>query len=182
MDIDQKHVGTAVPANAPETKTIAQKEKQKQKDKQKGWHTDTKSYLYVLQCEQGKFYVGVTEKNPEERFVEHLQNADRSATWTSKYPPIKILDSRPCTDWHDEENVTLNYMSEYGMDNVRGGSFTQILLPDYLRRYVQTRLNTIKNTCYLCNSTSHYARSCPFQQPGKTGSKKFDPHYGHYVG
>lgn len=49
--------------------------------------------LYILKLEQGKYYVGITTKDPERRFLEHKNNI-RSAAWTRKYKPIKILQAK----------------------------------------------------------------------------------------
>jgi predicted GIY-YIG superfamily endonuclease len=86
-------------------------------------------WLYVLKLEQGKYYVGITSKTPEERFKEHV-NGFLAAEWTKVYKPIEIdqtVDLGVTTIERTEafENkVTRRYIKAYGIDNVRGGNLT----------------------------------------------------------
>jgi predicted GIY-YIG superfamily endonuclease len=86
-------------------------------------------WLYALKLEQGKYYVGITSKTPEERFKEHL-SAFLAAEWTKIYKPIKIdqtVDLGVTTFEKAEEyenKVTRRYIKEYGFNNVRGGDIT----------------------------------------------------------
>lgn len=85
-------------------------------------------WLYVLELEQGKWYVGITSKTPEIRFREHLNG--RGANWTRKYKPLKIH----YTEHHGhrsensvklrENRVSREYIKKYGINNVRGGDLT----------------------------------------------------------
>ena len=47
--------------------------------------------------------------------------------WTTKYKPIKVVELIE-GDNYDEDKYTLKYMEQYGIDNVRGGSFCQIII------------------------------------------------------
>jgi predicted GIY-YIG superfamily endonuclease len=85
-------------------------------------------WLYVLKCEQGKYYVGITSQTPERRLQEHL--GGRKTYWTEKYPPISILDKKDLGNSTEQEAkqiedlVTRRYMREKGINNVRGGGLT----------------------------------------------------------
>ncbi|QQS69903.1 GIY-YIG nuclease family protein [Candidatus Saccharibacteria bacterium] len=84
--------------------------------------------LYVLLLEEGKYYVGITSQTPEKRFQEHLHA--RKSYWTEKYPPIKIiqtvdlggLDREAALAY--ENRVVRKYITEKGINNVRGGDIT----------------------------------------------------------
>lgn len=86
--------------------------------------------LYVLRLESEKWYVGITSKTPEERFEGHLRG--RQAYWTQKYRAIAISDQKSLGDlsYQDaldyENKVTLAYMKKYGINNVRGGNYTDV--------------------------------------------------------
>ena len=82
-------------------------------------------YIYILQLEKGKYYVGKT-KNPYFRFENHFYSS--GSEWTKLYKPIRILELIADCDDYDEDKYTLIYMDKYGIDNVRGGSFTTIEL------------------------------------------------------
>jgi predicted GIY-YIG superfamily endonuclease len=86
-------------------------------------------WLYVLKQEQGKYYIGVTSKTPEERFKEHV-NGFLAAEWTKLYKPIELDQTKDLgvTTYERaeafENKVTRRYLKAYGIDNVRGGNLT----------------------------------------------------------
>ena len=88
----------------------------------KHWH------LYILKLEQGKYYVGITTKFPEERYREHARNI-RAAGWTRLHKPLRLFDKQDLGFATKEfaekrENlITLKYMKKYGINNVRGGKY-----------------------------------------------------------
>ena len=81
------------------------------------------AYVYVLQLEDNKYYIGKTT-NPQFRLENHY-TASGSA-WTKKYSPIRVHEIRPDQTDHDEQRITQEYMEKYGIDNVRGGPWCQI--------------------------------------------------------
>jgi hypothetical protein len=86
-------------------------------------------YIYILQLEQGKYYVGKTI-NPSFRLDSHF-NSNGSA-WTKLYKPIKMIELIPNCDDYDEDKYTRMFMDKYGIDNVRGGSFVSVELENQL--------------------------------------------------
>jgi predicted GIY-YIG superfamily endonuclease len=77
----------------------------------------TRSYVYVLELEDNRYYVGRTS-NFIQRMNEHF--TDNGALYTKKYKPIKIkevIEEKTC---YDERDKTLEYMEIYGWENVRG--------------------------------------------------------------
>jgi predicted GIY-YIG superfamily endonuclease len=88
-------------------------------------------WLYVLELEQGKYYVGITSKTPEERSWEH-QHKVRAAYWTMKYPPLKIIHTEDLgsvtkQDAEKRENtVVREQLLRFGTNNVRGGDLRDI--------------------------------------------------------
>ena len=114
-------------------------------------------HIYILQLEQGKYYVGKTN-NPYFRLEQHF-NAHGSA-WTQKYKPIhleKIIDD--CDDF-DEDKWTLKYMTKYGIDNVRGGSFCKIILDKENKNIIQKMIMGSTDKCYICGEKGHFAKDC----------------------
>lgn len=88
-------------------------------------------FIYVLKLQQNKYYIGKTTE-PNFRIDTHF-NAKGSA-WTKKYKPISVSVIIPNCDNYDEDKYTLLYMSKYGIDNVRGGSFVQLKLSEEMQR------------------------------------------------
>lgn len=92
-------------------------------------------WLYVLKLKDNKYYVGITTKTPEIRFLEH-KNGVRVARWVALHPPLSIYDRKDLgtiteTDAKTYENkVVRSYIKKYGIKNVRGGdlSYTEDLV------------------------------------------------------
>lgn len=72
--------------------------------------------------------------------------------WTKKYEPIKIFETIENCDGFNEDKYVLKMMSIHGIDNVRGGSYVQIELPNEEKILLQKRLNMALNRCANCGS------------------------------
>lgn len=115
-------------------------------------------FIYILRLEHGKYYVGKTT-NPEFRIGSHF-DADGSE-WTKLHKPIEVIDIIPDCDDYDENKYTHMYMSEFGIDNVRGGSFVQINLSDSEKKTLQKIINGTTDKCFICGLAGHFASTCP---------------------
>lgn len=82
-------------------------------------------YIYILELEQSKYYVGKTN-HPDFRLDQHFTN--HGSEWTILYKPVKVLRLIPNCDDYDEDKYTRIYMDKFGIDHVRGGSFCTIKL------------------------------------------------------
>lgn len=114
--------------------------------------------IYVLTLEGGKFYVGKTN-NVSKRYREHLSGY-KSSSWTKKYRPIGIEKVYHDADALDEDKITVQYMMMYGIENVRGGPYVSIKLPEDTKRHIQQRIRMASDLCVRCGSSSHFVMSC----------------------
>ncbi len=55
----------------------------------------TSWFLYLLECNNGAYYAGITN-DVEARFAAHLSG--KGARYTRANPPIKIIASKPYSD------------------------------------------------------------------------------------
>jgi hypothetical protein len=117
--------------------------------------------IYVLELENNKFYIGKTNE-PNFRLEQHFNGYGSS--WTKKYKPIKILQIISNCDNFDEDKYTLKFMSEHGINNVRGGSFCEINLPEDNKKTIGRMLNGSTDKCYICGMKGHFANKCIFDQ------------------
>ena len=72
--------------------------------------------IYILKCEQNRYYIGKTERSLDSRIKEHFLN--NGSEWTRKYKPIKLIDTIQNADDFDEDKYTKIYMKKYGINNV----------------------------------------------------------------
>lgn len=86
-----------------------------------------KSYAYVLECSDNKYYVGIAY-NLNKRLKSHFSNKGGSV-FTKIYKPIRCIATYDLnTESRDEseliENLlTIHYAKIYGYENVAGGNF-----------------------------------------------------------
>jgi predicted GIY-YIG superfamily endonuclease len=88
---------------------------------------DKIAFIYVLQCNRGKYYVGKTV-TPRIRFETHFDTFKRnSVIWCDKYPPrevILLLQVPKDEDFRiHEESLSVLVAEKVGIDKVRGGLF-----------------------------------------------------------
>lgn len=82
-------------------------------------------WLYVLQLEAGKYYVGITARSPEKRIRQH--GGRNGARWTMKYKPVAVLELHDLGRLPNfqaeaiEHQVFEDCSQRYGLRNVRGG-------------------------------------------------------------
>jgi hypothetical protein len=114
--------------------------------------------IYVLKLTNNKYYIGKTN-NPEFRINNHFNNS--GSKWTMKYKPIKIVKIFKNCDDYDEDKYTLKYMNQYGIDNVRGGTFTQIKLTDSQKDFINSMINGANDNCFICGKSGHFVSNCP---------------------
>ncbi|KAL3920359.1 MAG: hypothetical protein SGILL_003302 [Bacillariaceae sp.] len=83
--------------------------------------------VYVLECEDGKYYVGSTV-DPKRRFRQHFENPRGGSKWTKFHRPVAIkAQIRRVPEKYLmglEAQVTAEYMLKYGVNNVRGAYFS----------------------------------------------------------
>ena len=102
--------------------------------------------VYTLKLREGKYYVGLTN-NVDRRLNEH--NSGKGSAWTKKYKFVSVI-STVKGDAMDEEKRTLEMMEKYGVQNVRGGSYTTLKISVNDETKAKQTINSIFNKCYTC--------------------------------
>lgn len=103
---------------------------------------EARYFVYVLQLQDGKFYVGTTD-NIYTRLMDHLTMSASSALWVKHHGPVqRVVEVCRNAGKSDELYKTLQYMSMFGWHNVRGSSYCKIQMfspPDALQSFARTR-------------------------------------------
>lgn len=125
-------------------------------------------FIYILKCEQNKYYIGKTKKDPKIRYQKHING--RGSVWTKKYKPINIISIYKNCDAYDEDKYTKIYMEKYGIDNVRGGSYTTNNLSEETKNFLQKEIDSAQDKCRGCGQIGHFYRYCPNKHKNKNNN------------
>ena len=74
---------------------------------------------------------------------------------------MEIVKIIPNCDSLDEDKYTQKYMNKYGVDNVRGGSFTKIKLDSDTIKFLTQKKRGTTDKCFECGKNGHFANKCP---------------------
>jgi hypothetical protein len=116
--------------------------------------------IYKLQLYGNKWYVGSTT-SLKARCDAHMRG--RGAAWTKRHKPIRMhtLGTVSSNAGLEEDKQVLILMELYGVDNVRGGSYSQVTLSPAQKAEIDVKLNHNKGGCITCGSRSHFVARCP---------------------
>ena len=83
------------------------------------------SILFVVKLQNNKYYLGLSN-NLTEIFNEHLYNK-YNIEWMNLFKTLKILSVSYNYNFEMLNNTVIEYMNTYGIENVRGGSYSNVL-------------------------------------------------------
>ena len=114
-------------------------------------------YIYILRLDQNKYYVGRSER-VHIRLGDHFNNT--GSFWTIKYKPLSVKKVIQNCDNFDEDKFTIKMMEKYGVNNVRGGSFSRLKLSREEFNIIGRMINNSNDRCFKCSSYDHYCLQC----------------------
>lgn len=112
--------------------------------------------IYVLRLEDGRYYIGKSECVTK-RYEQHMQG--NGSAWTRKYKPVSLEKTIKDVSPFEEDKVTKEYMSKYGIENVRGGSYVEIDLSDFQIDALNMEIWAAKDLCTQCGR-GHFVKDC----------------------
>lgn len=124
--------------------------------------------VYVLELDQGKFYVGRTD-DLDRRLDQH--RSGKGSAWTKMYKMIGVLETYETGSRFYEDMITKEMMFKHGIDNVRGGSYP-LVVSDNQYQFISREIHGANDQCFKCGG-AHFARRCfKGDAPSATPSKK----------
>lgn len=102
--------------------------------------------VYILQLEHGKFFVGGA-KDPVKAMEEHREGL--GGVWTQVHKPIRMLEQHPFQSEADIDLHTKTTMRKYGIENVRGGSWSNPRLTDAVRHQLNKDFHEQSGDCII---------------------------------
>lgn len=109
--------------------------------------------IYVLELEDKRFFVHSILSNnglyPRQQsqfdsissnINEVLRTCSSLYDYVNKYRPIQIVETIYSADPLQIDRFVLSYMIKYGIENVRGGSYSELVLPDYMAKSAETQI------------------------------------------
>ena len=113
--------------------------------------------VYILLLEDKYYYIGKSY-DVESRYQDHINGT--ASAWTSLHKPIKIEKIMPNVTPFEEDRIVKQYMAEYGINNVRGGSYTTENLSEEQICFIQREIWNALDRCIRCGRDNHFASSC----------------------
>lgn len=114
--------------------------------------------IYVLKLKGDKYYVGKTS-NLNNRIEQH--QTGNGSEWTKLHSFEEIVDTMVQTFEFAELAVTLQYMKNYGIDNVRGSSYSNVRLTKSERDEIEKHIKGESDLCFICADRNHFSPNCP---------------------
>lgn len=120
--------------------------------------------IYVLLLEEGKYYIG-RSNDVFKRCIEHFEGS--GSCWTKKYKPLKLQKTIENVSPFEEDKMTKEYMLKYGIENVRGGTYTQIELTENQIQSINDEIRGAMDECLKCGKKGHFVTECVYYKQNK---------------
>ena len=121
------------------------------------------TYLYTLELQDQCWYVGTTA-TPGMRLANH--RSGRGSVWTRAHPPMGGFASLEAVAGDEvdarlqEDLLVKRLMVNYGVDAVRGGSYSRERLSEGERAVLEREVWHATGACLRCGRQGHWATSC----------------------
>ncbi len=106
--------------------------------------------LCLLELEDSKYYVSFDEN------INELLNDKNINEWIEIHRPIKISYSILLSNNIDLDDYVLKFMNKYGINNVRGGSYKDVILDNDTIKFIKYEIRRRTNKCIRCGKTHNY--------------------------
>lgn len=95
---------------------------------------DEKLYMYFLSLENDKMFLHTDYKRD---YDEILTICERNHEFVQIYKPIKVILTLEINDLYDIDKYVKIFMHMFGINDIRGGSYIEPDLPEYLIKTIE---------------------------------------------
>ncbi len=99
--------------------------------------------LFIIRCQEDKYYLGLSNSFVS-IFFRHLENYD-NIHWLNLYKPVELVYIEHFFNYEMLNNCVLHYMYMYGINNVRGGIYSDVYLSLQDKYYIDRQINLLYN-------------------------------------
>lgn len=124
---------------------------------------DTDKVVYVLRLRDDKWYVGTTQRERLTSRVEEHRTKLGGARWTAIHDFVELVDVLPLRTIWDEDNKVKAMMQQWGIDNVRGGTYSKPKLSADAIKFLTHELRHNHGLCIRCGKEGHMMKQCTNQ-------------------
>lgn len=145
--------------------------------------------IYILKCKDNCYFIGKTIGSYFKEIDNHFKGT--GCEWTKLHKPMRLEMLRHFCDETDDDFYTRVYVTKYGIDKVRGGSYSQ---PELTKQQLYELTNhqiDIYACCYQCYQKGHKKHICQFlrnsfdkndiTEDANDDNKTFDDTTGHEI-
>jgi len=126
--------------------------------------------IYVLRLRNDKWYVGRTS-SLDRRYEQHVKG--EGSKWTFLHQPLNIHETRELKSDDDEDLVTLEYMKQYGIYNVRGGTYCAVELKPWDVTKIKEKIG-MKEVAEVVKEVTPIPTPIPDTKKEEESDKKFN--------
>jgi len=98
--------------------------------------------IYVLKLQDNKYFIHFSDSKP---YKQILNECEILYDYVKIYKPLSVIDIIPLTNYLEIDKSVKFYMYLYGYNNVRGGSYIDEILPDYLEKTLNHEFKIVEN-------------------------------------
>jgi hypothetical protein len=103
-------------------------------------------FLYFIALDEDKIFIH-TDLKKEHDVI--MKECEEEYEYVSKYKPQQITMTMKVTDLYDIDKYVKIFMHMFGIDDTRGGSYTNMELPDHLKEAILHEKNITSFDYYL---------------------------------